>query len=72
MIPLTPKESEVAELISRGFTNKQIATALDITSGRVRVIVSAIAFKAHLDAAKDERVQVALWWVRSASYVETP
>lgn len=61
---LTPKEIEVAELASQCFTVKQIAATMGISSARVRILISAIAFKAGCDAAKDERTQVALWWDR--------
>ena len=62
MIELTPKEREVAELVARALTTKQIAAQLSISEQRVRVIISAIAWKANLDAAKDERIQLAIWW----------
>ncbi len=61
-VELSPKETAVAALVSQGFTTKQIASSLSVSPRRVRVLVSAIAYKANLDAAKDERVQVALWW----------
>lgn len=60
---LTDRERQVARLVAEGATTKQIAAACDqISERRVRVIVSAIAFKIGADAARDERVQVALWW----------
>jgi DNA-binding NarL/FixJ family response regulator len=62
---LTPKEEAVAALVAEGLTNKQIASRLDVSPGRVRVIISATAYKIHADAAKEERVQVALWWHRT-------
>lgn len=62
---LTPKEEEVAALVGEAMTVKQIACRLGVSSARVRIVISAIAYKANLDAAKDERVQVALWWHRT-------
>ena len=64
-IQLTPKEEEAAALVAQGLTNKQIAARMGVSGSRVRIIISAIAYKAKLDAAKDERVQVALWWHRT-------
>lgn len=61
---LTPKEEEAAAFVAQGLTNKQIANEMSVTPRRVRILISAIAYKANLDAAKDERVQVALWWHR--------
>lgn len=63
-IHLTPKEEQAASLVAQGFTVKQIAARMSVSGSRVRILISAIAFKAELDAAKDERVQVALWWHR--------
>lgn len=62
---LTPKEEEVAAFVGEAMTVKQIASKMGISPARVRIIISAIAYKANLDAAKDERVQVALWWHRT-------
>ena len=61
---LTPKEEEVAALAGEAYTNKQIANKMGVTPRRVRILISAIAYKANLDASRDERVQVALWWNR--------
>ena len=62
---LTPKEEEVAVLVSQALTVKQIAASLSVSTARVRILISSIAYKAQLDAAKDERIQVALWWHRT-------
>lgn len=56
------RECDVARLVSEGHTNKQIAAVLSIGPRRVRVIVSAIAYKIGADATRDERLQVAVWW----------
>jgi DNA-binding NarL/FixJ family response regulator len=58
----TPRECEVAAMVAAGVRVKRIAAALDVSERRVRVIVSAIAFKIGADPDRDERVQVALWW----------
>ena len=62
---LTPKEEEVAVLVSQALTVKQIAASLSVSTSRIRILISSIAYKAQLDAAKDERIQVALWWHRT-------
>lgn len=59
---LTPREHEVAHHVAGGLTNKQIAMLLGIGQRRVRVLISAVAFKVGADAAKNERVQVANWY----------
>lgn len=61
--PFTEKEAQVADCVARGLTNKQIAAEMGITAQRVRVLISAVAYKTRCDASKDERVQVALWWL---------
>lgn len=59
----TQKEASVACRVAQGLTNKQIAAEMGITPQRVRVLISAVAYKTRCDASKDERVQVALWWL---------
>lgn len=65
MTDLTPKEDEAAASVARGLTNKQIAATMQISMQRVRILITAVAFKIGADADKDERVQVALWWHRT-------
>jgi non-specific serine/threonine protein kinase len=55
--PLSPRQQEVAALIARGFTNRQIADELIITEGTAANHVKAIL--AHLGL--ESRVQVAVW-----------
>lgn len=59
---LTARQLAVASLVARSYTNKTIANELGISVGRVRVLVSSIAFRIGADCSMDERVQVALWW----------
>lgn len=61
----TKKEQEVAACVARGLTNKQIAATMGVSMQRVRILITAVAFKIGADADKDERVQVALWWHRT-------
>ena len=42
---LTPRELEILEHVARGFSNKMIASALDITDGTVKLHVKAILRK---------------------------
>jgi predicted ATPase/DNA-binding CsgD family transcriptional regulator len=56
-IPLSPRQLEVAALIARGCTNRQIADELVITEGTAANHVKAILANLGLDS----RVQVAVW-----------
>jgi NarL family two-component system response regulator LiaR len=58
--PLTEREVEVLRLVARGDSNQQIATALGIGEGTVRVHVSNILSKLHLAS----RTQAALYALR--------
>jgi non-specific serine/threonine protein kinase len=55
--PLAPREREVALLIARGCTNRQIAEALVIAEGTVASHVVHILNKLGLSS----RAQVAVW-----------
>jgi predicted ATPase/DNA-binding CsgD family transcriptional regulator len=59
---LTPRELEVAALIARGMTNRQIAEALVITPGTARLHVEHILDKLDFHS----RSQVAAWAVERA------
>ena len=61
---LTPREWEVAKLVAQAMPNKQIAAQLGISCGRVRAVITSIAYKIGADAARSDRVQVAIWWVQ--------
>lgn len=54
---LSPREREVAALIGRGLTNRQIGEALVITEGTARIHVAHVLAKLDLRS----RVQVAAW-----------
>jgi predicted ATPase/DNA-binding CsgD family transcriptional regulator len=56
---LTPRECEVAALVARGFTNRQIARALVITEGTAALHVKHILHKLGLTS----RAQLAVWAV---------
>jgi DNA-binding CsgD family transcriptional regulator/tetratricopeptide (TPR) repeat protein len=56
---LTPREQEVAALIARGMTNREIATGLVITEGTVEVHVQHILNKLRVHS----RTQIAVWGV---------
>jgi DNA-binding CsgD family transcriptional regulator len=55
--PLTPREREVAALLARGLTNRQIAEALVITEGTANLHVKHILGKLGFGS----RAQVAVW-----------
>jgi two-component system NarL family response regulator len=42
---LTPREMEVLKLIVKGMTNKEIAAALDITEGTVKIHINNVLSK---------------------------
>jgi DNA-binding CsgD family transcriptional regulator len=56
-LPLSPREHEVAVLIGRGLTNRQIGEALAITEGTARIHVTHVLTKLGFHS----RVQVAGW-----------
>ncbi|WP_324716735.1 response regulator transcription factor [Carboxydochorda subterranea] len=58
---LTPREREVLKLLAAGRSNKEIATALNVTPRTVKAHVSRILHKLHLD----DRFQAALYALRS-------
>jgi DNA-binding NarL/FixJ family response regulator len=55
--PLTPREREVAELVARGLTNREIATQLYLSERTAQNHVQHILTK--LDLAN--RSQIAVW-----------
>lgn len=59
---LTPRQLAVASLVARCRTTKQIAVELGVSEQRVRVLVTAIAFRTQCAPGEDERVHVALWY----------
>ncbi len=56
-VPLTRREREVAALVARGFSNREIAMALTITSRTAAAHVEHILRKLNLTS----RTQIALW-----------
>jgi predicted ATPase/class 3 adenylate cyclase/DNA-binding CsgD family transcriptional regulator len=55
--PLSPREREVAALVARGLTNRQIAAALVITEGTAANHIAHVLDKLGLES----RVQIATW-----------
>ena len=60
LVPLTERELEVLRLVSRGHSNREIATQLAISELTVRTHVSSILGKLHLAS----RTQAALYALR--------
>ena len=54
---LTPRQVDIARLLSEGLANKQIAAELGLTEGSVKVYVSRLFVALRLDS----RLRVALW-----------
>jgi non-specific serine/threonine protein kinase len=59
--PLSRRERDVAALVARGLSNREIAAALCITEGTANLHVKHILAKLGLD----RRTQVALWALRA-------
>jgi DNA-binding NarL/FixJ family response regulator len=68
---LTPRQLAVAALIARARTDKQIAHELGIQRRTVGVHLTALAYRLHLDAASNVRVQIALWWRAQTPAIRT-
>ena len=56
-IALTPRESDILELIAQGLSNKMIARNLDIAESTVKVHVKHLLKKLNLKS----RVEAAVW-----------
>jgi non-specific serine/threonine protein kinase len=65
---LTRREQEVAALIARGLTNRQIAAELVITTGTAANHVKHILARLGLD----RRVQVAAWAIEHGQHLRSP
>lgn len=61
-VELTPRESQLLTLLTHGMKNRQMAAALSITEGTVKVYLSRLYHKTGLR----DRHQLALYGVRSA------
>jgi DNA-binding CsgD family transcriptional regulator len=57
---MTPRERQVAQLVSLGLTNVELARRLGIAPGTVRIHIERILAKLGLSS----RVQIATWVVR--------
>lgn len=57
---LSPRETEVLELVAQGATNKEIAEALNVTENTVKIHLRKILEKLHLN----NRVQAAVYAMR--------
>jgi non-specific serine/threonine protein kinase len=65
--PLTSREQQVAKLVARGFTNRQIASELIVTEATASKHVENIREKLGLSS----RMQIGAW-VRDREVVATP
>ncbi len=58
---LSKREKEVLQLVARGVSNKEIAHALQLTTGTVKVHVSNILTKLHMNS----RTEAAAWAIQA-------
>ncbi|HEU5424389.1 MAG TPA: LuxR C-terminal-related transcriptional regulator, partial [Nitrolancea sp.] len=66
--PLSRREREVAALVARGLTNREIAATLCITAGTATLHVKHILTKLNLT----RRTQVAIWALHAGLTVDDP
>ena len=65
---LTPRESQIVMLLSQGLKNKEIATALDITEGSVKVYLSRLFLKLGMK----DRYELALFGLKLTGMSQKP
>jgi DNA-binding NarL/FixJ family response regulator len=65
-MPLTPREREVAVLLARGSTNREIAEALTVSTGTAANYVQRVMNRLGFE----NRVQVATWAVEHGLHEE--
>lgn len=58
---LTARERQITELVARGLANKEVATALGVTEGTVKVYVSWIYDKLKINRSGNPRVRLAIY-----------
>jgi two-component system, NarL family, nitrate/nitrite response regulator NarL len=57
--PLTPREQQVAQLLVRGLTNKEIAACLEITEHTIKFHVNGLLRKLGVSTRTEAVVQAA-------------
>ncbi len=57
--PLTGRERQIADLVSKGMTNKEIGNKLHLAEGSIKVFMCNILAKTGFD----NRTKLAVWWV---------
>lgn len=67
MTDLTERQAQVAAMVARGFTDKQIAGELGMAYNTVRIHVAALAFRLGLPGGQNTRVLITRWWLRTHS-----
>jgi DNA-binding NarL/FixJ family response regulator len=63
---LSNREKEILELVARGISNKEIAQALHLSKGTVKIHVSHILTKLHMAS----RTEAAAWAIRAGLFTE--
>ncbi len=60
--PLSPRESQIVELVADAKMNKEIAGRLGLSEGTVKTYMSGIFAKTGMS----NRTQLAVWWIRKS------
>lgn len=61
MVRLTPRETELMNLIADGHTNKSIGKHMGLVHGTVKVYINHI--RAKIEGPRMNRVELVLWWL---------
>ena len=67
-VALTPREGQLVSLLSQGLKNSEIATALEISEGTVKVYLSRLFKKVRVD----NRLELALFGLRNLTTGQFP
>lgn len=58
-LPLTPRQAQVARLVSQGLTDKELASALHLSYPTIKLYLQRIYRRLDIH----NRTQLAVWWL---------